>query len=186
MAAGTFWQHSEKICVGFGKAQLFWGHWRQTSSGTAKIDVGWLNEIPTVLLHWKTQLWGAWGVLPTWRELVLWLHSVFLGLGEIADLFSQLKTHWTCLHGYVLAAIPLLWQAIKATEPACQAQGLCLHSWEMVLCTKHSTCITETYQAVQEPHETTKGFLLMSSPWSSPTDPNEGTELEREEGQLKF
>lgn len=52
---------------------------------------------------------------------------------------------------------------------------------EMVLYTKHSTCVTETYLVVQEPHETTKGLLLMSSPWSSPTDPNEGTELEREE-----
>lgn len=140
MAAGTFWQHSEKICVGFGKAQLFWGHWRQTSSGTAKIDVGWVNGIPTVLLHWKTELWGAWGVLPTWRELALCLHSVFLGLGETADLFSQLKTHWNCINGYVLAAIPLLWQAIKATEPVCQAQGLCFHwrkRWFSTLSTTH-------------------------------------------------
>lgn len=131
MAAGTFWQHLENVHVGLGKAQLCWHHRRQTSSGTAKIDVGCVKEIPipTVLLHWKAELWGARGVSPTWRELALWLHSIFLGLGETADIFSQLKIHWTCLPAYVLAAILLLWHAIKATEPACQARGLCFHWW---------------------------------------------------------
>lgn len=59
--------HLENVHVGLGKAQLCWRHRRQTSSGTAKIDAGWVKEIPipTVLLHWKAELWGARGVSPT-------------------------------------------------------------------------------------------------------------------------
>lgn len=169
------------------------GHWRQNSSGIAKIDVGWVKEIPTptVLLHWKTELWGTWGILPTWRELALWLHSVFLGLGETADVFSQLRTHWTCLHAYVLAVIPFLWHAIKTLEPACQAQGLCFHWWKRWFSTLSTTHVLLKpiwlYKShIKQPKGSYLWVLLGADPQTHKWRHREKLFLEGEEGQLKF
>lgn len=192
VAADTFWQHLEKVHAGLGKAQLCWGHWRQTSSGTAKIVVGWVKEIPAVLLHWKIELWGAQGVLPTWRKLALWLHSVFLCLEETADIISQLKTHWTCLHASVLSAIPLLWHAKKAMEPTCQAQGLCFHWWKRWFSALSTTqtvflkpvCLYKSH--MKQPKGSYTWALLGADPHAHKWRHREKLFLEREEGQLKF
>lgn len=150
------------------------GPWAANQQWECKVYVDWEKEIPTprVLLHCQAELWGAWGVSPLWRELAPWLYSVFLGLGETADVFSQLKIHWTCLYTYLLAAIPPLWHAIKAAALVWQAQGLCFHlstTWGVTVST--ITVYSESCPIVQEPWKSTKEFVVVSPPWSWPMGP---------------
>lgn len=118
-----------------------------------------------MLPHWKTELWGAWGVLPTWRELALWLHSSLSASGgDSRYIFTEKPLSLpSCL---CACSHPSPMTCNKNHRASLSGTGAVFSPMEeMALYTKHNTnCVPETYLLVQEPHEATKVFVLVSSP----------------------